>query len=204
MVRLIDLAFQKLELILNEMSEEALKSLDMLAYFKKHHTAKELKEISDKLRKLKEEAGELILEILVRYQPMATDLRFAKSAMEISYDLYRISRYSYDIALALDEANLSLDECIDADVQNNIEKVKSMLNLTIKAMLERNKDLAIEIKNMDQVIDKAYKEYFYKALVYKGGKCSIANLLIMRYLERIADHCAYIADEILFVIKGSK
>ncbi|MFP3190000.1 MAG: PhoU domain-containing protein [Thermoproteota archaeon] len=204
MVRPIDLAFQKLEYILKEMSIEALKSMDLLTYFKRQQTVKDLKEISDRLRKLKEEAGTLILEIIVRYQPAATDLRFVKSSLEITYDLYRISRYSYDIALALEDANLSLEECLDEDIQSNIERVKNMLNLTIKAIVKRSVELATEIKEMDQSIDEAYKEYFHKALEFKGGKCAVANLLIMRYLERIADHCSYIADEILFIIKGAK
>lgn len=200
MVRPIDLAFQKIEQILKEMSIEAIRSVDMLAYFKKHQTVKELKEISDKLKKLKEEAGALILEIIVRYQPVAIDLRFVKSSMEITYDLYRISRYSYDIALALDDANLSMDECLDDDIKENIEMVKKMLSLTVKAIVKRSGELAAEIKNMDQLIDLAYKKYFNKALEYRGERCAIVNLLISRYLERIADHCAYIADEILFII----
>jgi len=103
MVRLIDLGMQKLEVTLSEMAKEAINSMNMLASFKKGETARKLKEISRKLKRLKEEVGEIVLEIIARYQPMASDLRFVKSSLEISYDLYRISRYSYDIALALDD-----------------------------------------------------------------------------------------------------
>jgi phosphate transport system protein len=202
MVRLIDLGMQKLEVMLSEMAKEAINSMNMLASFKKGETARQLKEISRKLKRLKEEVGEIVLEIIARYQPMASDLRFVKSSLEISYDLYRISRYSYDIALALDDADVSLEECMEPEVQENMLRVKEMLDLAIKSILGKEEGLAYKIKQMDQQVDKAYRDYFNKALEFKGGRCTVANLLIMRYLERLADHCSYIADEVLFIVKG--
>jgi phosphate transport system protein len=42
-------------------------------------------EWSEKLRVLQEEVADLAIELIARYQPVATDLRFIRSSMEIAY-----------------------------------------------------------------------------------------------------------------------
>ena len=37
----------------------------------------------------------------------------------------------------------------------------------------------------------------------KDPRCSISALLIMRYLERIADHACYIGDSVHYIITGN-
>ena len=60
-------------------------------------TTKEIFESSAKLRFLQDEVSELTIELIARFQPVATDLRYIKSCMEISYGFSRFGRYAYDI-----------------------------------------------------------------------------------------------------------
>src|SRR6201987_5377550 len=53
---------------------------------------------SEELRMLQDEVSELAVEIIARYQPVATDLRFIKSCMEVSYGFSRFGRYAHDIS----------------------------------------------------------------------------------------------------------
>ena len=58
---------------------------------------KQIFEWSEQLRVLQDEVGDLAIELIARYQPVATDLRFIRSCMEISYGFSRFGRYAYDI-----------------------------------------------------------------------------------------------------------
>jgi len=59
-------------------------------------------EWSEKLRVRQEEVADLAVELIARYQPVAGDLRFIRSCMEISYGFSRFGRYSYDIVDVLE------------------------------------------------------------------------------------------------------
>ena len=203
MFRLIDESLAKLQDTLRRMAEESIKSLDVVTSVEAKEASRRLLELSQKLKTMKERVDDISLEAIVRYQPTASDLRFIKSAMEISYDLYRISRYAYDIANALGDAGVSLRECIDEELNEILELVKSMVSDAVEALFERNEGKAWSIKKSDERVDKAYLKYFKKALEARD-KCSLSNLLIMRYLERIADHCSYISDSVIFLVSGSR
>jgi phosphate transport system protein len=57
--------------------------------------------VSEQLRSLREETGSLAVEILVRYQPPVSEIRYVKSCVDIAYGLSRFGRYVYDIARTL-------------------------------------------------------------------------------------------------------
>lgn len=188
--------------MIREMAKLTLESLDLMANFKGRETRNTLLELSHKLRELKNKADEAVLEVIIRYQPMASDLRFVRSILEVSYDLYRISRYAYDIAVALDEAGVSLGECMDQDIRESMDRVREMVSLTIDSFLSRNAENVERIKRIEEFVDSRYMDYFKSALASRD-KCTIPRLLLMRYLERIADHCSYISDSILFITRGT-
>jgi len=57
---------------------------------------------SEKLRSLKEEIANLAIESIARFQPVAGDLRFIRSCMELAYGFSRFGRYAYDIVDVLE------------------------------------------------------------------------------------------------------
>jgi phosphate transport system protein len=63
---------------------------------------KQIFEWSENLRLMQDEVSDLSIELIARYQPVATDLRFIRSCMEIAYDFSRFGRYSYDIVDVLE------------------------------------------------------------------------------------------------------
>ena len=54
-------------------------------------------EWSEKLKIFQLEVSDLATELIFRYQPVATDLRYIRSCMEIAYGFSRFGRYAYDI-----------------------------------------------------------------------------------------------------------
>jgi phosphate transport system protein len=140
--------------------------------------------------------------MIARYQPVATDLRFLKACMEISYGFFRYGRYALDIAEVLEMFG-DLSKCDRKFVVQTANKTQEMIRLSSEAFARRDLELARKIPPMDDSIDESYRENVRKTVVGKGDvKCSMSSALILRYLERIADHATYIAESVEFITTG--
>ncbi|MEM3832896.1 MAG: phosphate signaling complex protein PhoU [Thermoprotei archaeon] len=204
MVRLIELGLERLNNMLSEMASlsEKTVNLSLEAFMSGVDVKEEVLKRAQQLKQMKEEIGELVVEIIARYQPAASDLRFIKSALEISYDFYRFGRYSYDIAVILGDVG-AISECDKEIIKNASKIVITMMRDAIKAFILRNVELTHLIYEKDDEIDKIYEEAFKKAIHTNNPLCDITSLLILRYLERIADHATYIADSLVYIVKGT-
>jgi len=207
LVRLLDLGLERLKNMLIDMGNfsEQTVSTAIDAYTQNKDLVDEVYAASERLRMLEEEVSELAIELLARYQPVASDLRFIKSCLEIAYGFTRFGRYAYDI-MQVRSIFGDLSHCDTKPIEEAGKHAKEMIRLSIKAFIERDINLAKKIKEMDNVMDVLYLDYV-KAAADKRDKdirCVIAGTLILRYLERIADHATYIADSIQYIKSGAK
>ena len=88
---------------------------------------------------MQDEVADLAIELIALYQPVATDLRFIRSCMEISYDFSRFGRYSYDIVDVL-EAMGSVSDCDRSNVLKTSSTVQQMILLSINAFESKDKN----------------------------------------------------------------
>jgi phosphate transport system protein len=81
-----------------------------------------------------------------------------------------------------------------------------MIRLSIKSFAERDTDLAKKVAEMDDLVDKTYLDFVNKAAHGQGSdlKCTVSATLILRYLERIADHATYVAETVLYIASGQR
>ena len=206
MVRLLDIGLERLKNMLIDMGNfsEQTVSTAIDAYTQNKDLVNEVYAASERLRMLEEEVSELAIELLARYQPVASDLRFIKSCLEIAYGFTRFGRYAYDIMLVRRIIG-DLSQCDTKLIEEAGRHAKEMIRLSIKAFIERDINLAKKLKEMDTVIDDLYLNYVKAAATSnKDIRCAIAGTLILRYLERIADHATYIADSIQYIKYGTK
>ena len=177
---------------------------------------KQIFDWSEKLRVLQEEVSDLAIELIARYQPVASDLRFIKSCMEISYGFSRFGRYSYDIVDVL-EAMGSISDCDKSAVLETSKTVREMIALSLQTLQSRDKNAAEKLYQMDDIVDMQYRKYLRDIIttqeqknIEKGQvdthtnspRCYISALLILRYLERISDHACYIGDSVHYIVTG--
>jgi phosphate transport system protein len=199
----MDMGLDRLNSLLLEMatlSQQAVSS--SLDAYARGGQGKEVKQMSDKLQILHRQVSDLAMEMIARYQPVATDLRFLKACMEISYGFFRYGRYALDIAEVLDMFG-DLSKCDRKFVVQTANKTQEMIRLSSEAFARRDLELARKIPPMDDSIDESYRENVRKTVVGKGDiKCSMSSALILRYLERIADHATYIAESVEFITTG--
>ena len=167
--------------------------------------SKEVFQISEQLRALKEETSGLAIEILARYQPLASDLRFIKSCIDIAYDLARFARYAYDISLTPEWFG-DLSHCDMTIPFEMAQKAIAMIKKSMDAFIKKDAELAKTLPADDDVIDHEWKRVILNML--KDNKitreCALAITLLVRHIERIADHACYIADAVVYIVEGER
>jgi len=175
------------------------------AYAKGERITEEALNRADQLSMLSAEVEELAVELLARYQPVATDLRFIKSCLEIAYGFSRFGRYAYDISQVL-EIFGDLSQCDKSIVEDLSRKVTKMIQTSILSFKTRNPDMARSLRDEDDEVDKAYLDYIKHVTQQKQIQltCALASTLVLRYLERIADHACYIGDSVIYITSGKK
>jgi phosphate transport system protein len=206
----MDIGLERLTNMVLDMAEHSQKTVSSAidAYI----NGKDLKKVTEKifnsseeLRMHQEEVSDLSIEMIARYQPVASDLRFIKSCMEIAYDFSRFGRYAYDISQVLGIFE-DFSNCDKTPIEKAGNEAKQMIKLSIKAFAERDVTLAKHIKKMDTSVDKIYLDYVKQAATMKNAdvKCVLAGTLILRYLERIADHATYVGKSVLYIVNGER
>jgi phosphate transport system protein len=153
--------------------------------------------------------ADLAIELIARYQPVATDLRFIRSCMEIAYGFSRFGRYAYDIVDVLETIG-PLPNCDKTAVLGMAHTVREMIVLSVQSLDLHDKNAAAKLYQMDNTVDALYRKYLRELIaqqndVNKGEMNSryyISGLLILRYLERISDHACYIGDSIDYILTG--
>ena len=203
MPRLMDMGLDQLNSMLLNMaslSQQAV-SASIEAY---SHGGKgtEVKEMANRLRALHRQVSDLSMEVIARYQPVATDLRFLKACLEISYGFFRYGRYALDIAQVLEMFG-DIGKCDRAYVVETAQKTQEMIRMSVEAFARRDVELARKIPAMDDVVDNSYKENLNRMIQGRGNlRCSLSAALILRYLERMADHATYIGETVEYIATG--
>ena len=105
-------------------------------------------EWAEKLRILQEEVSDLAFELIARYQPVATDLRYIRSCLEVSYVLSRFGGYGYEIVEVLDMMG-SISECDKSVVKEAAKITSEMISLSVNALDFKDKQASDKLYDMD-------------------------------------------------------
>jgi len=158
---------------------------------------------SNELQGKYDDVEEKAVELIARYQPVASDLRVIKSSMKIAYDLARLGRYAYDIVQVLDLVNggKAADKLF---LEKMSKKVLEMMRLSFETLRTRDVQVARKLIEMDNEVDSLYRDYL-KGLIGNPNLTAVeavSTALIARHLERIADHAWYIAESVSYMVTG--
>lgn len=206
----LDTEIKKLRSVINEISKlaesqvfEAMNTLisgQALAN-------KDLKKAENKIDKLDEKIDQICQTIVALQQPVASDLRFVLSAMQIGNEVERIGDLAIDIINKTKEIEAkdyfvaefgidSITKDVEAITVNTNEYFKNLdpgkktiedifdLNGSIKGKIELTVSGIIEVMKKDS------------KLVASGTNL----VMILEHLDRISDHCTNIAESIYFVV----
>lgn len=172
----------------------------------KEPSALKTKGICEKTKSVmeKEEAIEdRCVEALIRQQPFAGDLRSVTSAMRVSYDLARVSRYLNNIVQVVEDVDSKV--ICAPDVKLLLELGWEMIKASVESYLSKDPIKAISVIEEDAKIDAGYRKVLSRYRDFSGGgACVLMNGLIARIIERMADHACYISAETVYMVTGSR
>ena len=145
--------------------------------------------------------------ILALQQPVATDLRFVLSAVQMTTDIERIGDYAKSIAKRTLCWMNHNDTPVCKLMPLIMDEVSNMLQSTRDALISKNVDDCQQIRELDDVIDE------YNYVIIKWAQVELNKpettseglldlVTICKSIERIADHCTNIAEHIIFAENG--
>jgi len=208
--RLLDMGLTKVSSIVLDMANlaESTVTKAITSYDDDDKLAKkQIFESSAKLRFLQEEVSELAIELIARFQPVATDLRYIKSCMELAYGFSRFGRYAYDIITVLEILG-PLQLCDKSPVMRISKLVLEMMEVGVSALRLRDNSNLSKIYEMEEMVDVLFRKslretsQIIQSNNYADNRCNISTALILKYLERISDHACYIADSVNYIETG--
>lgn len=161
----------------------------------------------DKIDDLEKKIEQTCISLIAKQQPLATDLRRITSIMRIIADIERIADHCSDIAeyivLLAQIKKVAMPDYLLA----MIDQMKQMVIDTIDSFVTGNVIQADEVIKADDIVD----DYFEKI---KAELCAamkhnpeaitqyVDYLMIVKYVERMADHSTNIAGWIKFIVTG--
>ncbi len=176
-------------------------------------------ELADKVVKLAEtisqkerEIESMCIQLILKQQPVATDLRVISAALKMVTDLHRIGDQSLDIAEIVETGQLT-DDIRTKEFEEMGEAVIYMVQSSIEAFQARSLEHAREVVAYDDVVDDHFDRIKAGLLDRirnrqddrKDGKGDIAvldMLMIAKYLERIGDHAANVGNWVAYSVTG--
>ena len=147
------------------------------------------------------------LKILALHQPVAVDLRYIIAMLKINHDLERIGDHAVNMAeyAILQASHPPLPAAFDFDDLPG--KVEAMLQASLDALMELDVELARNVWRSDDAIDAINRQMFQQAEQIIAAhpehwRTVLLCLSVSRVLERIADHAANIAKDVIYLVEG--
>lgn len=146
--------------------------------------------------------------LLTLQSPVAQDLRLVSALMQLVRDLERIGDYAEDLAeIAVKIFPYPPHSCLP-EVELMSHHAQAMLAASLAALVDLDVTAGQAVKVLDDKVDDAY-DRVYNTLAYqqdiKGVIEPILLLtLIIRHLERMADHATNIGQRVTYIVTGQR
>jgi phosphate transport system protein len=172
----------------------------------------EVADMEDRLDKMQVENDREVVRLMTVYSPVATDLRSLIVTMHLTSQLERIGDQVVNIceALALMDADSERPDM--SDLNEMAKLVSAMLAGALDSYFERDIETARRTWSQDDLVDAKNDQIIKQLLsdsvlngVLNGTEDvadALAQILLARHLERIADQSANISKEVVYMVEG--
>ncbi|RPF58105.1 PhoU-like phosphate uptake regulator [Abyssicoccus albus] len=166
--------------------------------------AREIIEIDQEINLLERRINDDAISLIMKQQPVATDLRVIISSIKIANDLERIADNASNIAEVRKRVRIS-DEYL-------LMKLRTMEKLALLMLADvhhasENDDVVLlnEIIMRDSDIDELFRDIINSSkLIDNDPFVSNQANLVAKYLERIGDHICNIAESVYYIKTGTR
>lgn len=146
--------------------------------------------------------------IMTMHAPVAQDLRCLSAFMQLVRDLERIGDYAKDLAEIAVKIFPYLPHPSLPDIAMMSHHAQAMLATSLVALVDLDEVGGRSIKQLDDAVDSAY-EHLYQTLAYQRDVPGVVEpilllVLVIRHLERMADHATNIGQRVAYIVTGQR
>ena len=195
---------------MGELNCEAISNAVVALETQDTNLAKQTKGIERLVDEKEQQIERLCLKIILKQQPVASDLLFVTSAMKMITDMERIADQAVDISeLVIKMSKLPYADWV-AEISEMAERVREMVRNAATSFVDRDGELAKAVCRADDAVDDLFDVVRKKltGVVHReidgedNGEQALDLLMVAKYLEKIGDHASNIAEWVLFTITG--
>jgi phosphate transport system regulatory protein PhoU len=192
--------------IVDEMVNAAILSIDKLS----PDLAKRVIEFDDQVDYYENMVSQTALEIIALQQPVAKDLRFIITAIDIARNLERVADQSVNIAFRVLDIYKTREKNVPQCKVTIIEMANEalyMLQSAINAFVTESVQKAYSVIEYDDIVDRFQKDNIEQIKdCMKGNpelfEIGIDYIIVVQNLERVGDLATNIAEGVIFTVEG--
>lgn len=205
-------SLEQLDQMIQEMGSQTLSALEnaMAAWeAQDREMARQIMAQDSQINRQEKQIEQLCLELLLRQQPVAGDLRRVSAGLKMVTDLERLGDHAQDIAqLSLEMKAPQEHPQWYALVRTMAVTGQEMVAQALESNRTENLEKAQGVAERDNEVDQAFRD-----LKAQLGQSLAAQpqqvdeildwLMLAKYLERVADHAVNLGEWVVFRITGN-
>ncbi|PMP64532.1 MAG: phosphate transport system regulatory protein PhoU [Caldimicrobium thiodismutans] len=190
----------------SEMTSGAILAFEKLEEYK----AKKVIEFDNQIDYMEHMVTLTALEIVALQQPVAKDLRFIVSSIDIARNLERLADQAVNIAERVANLLKYKDHLLVSCKLNILDMAREallMLENAINAFISEDTEKARRVIAHDDVVDELKREYIKQIKDCMRGDpllvdAGVEYIIVVQNLERVADLACNIAEGVIFTVEG--
>jgi phosphate transport system protein len=140
--------------------------------------------------------------------PVAQDLRMLSASMQLVRDLERIGDYAQNLSEMAIKLVKYPPAAILPEIAQMSEHAQLMLATSLVALADLDHSAGARVKEYDDIVDDAY-DHIYNAIAMQTNVPGVVEPvlllgLIIRHLERMADHATNISQRVTYIVTGKR
>lgn len=203
----LELEIEHLNQMIIKMSEMVSENLKLAIELYHEYNKEKAAFINDDIVDLHERLiEEMCLNIMLKERPYAKDLRVVSGILKLVEDLERLGDHAEDLKnLAVKLVVIEHHKC--PLLEEGFSLAIEMVHNAIGAFVNQDITLANSVIQKDDIMDSLYDKSINRIIEHLNNKeysntFAIYTTLVIKYIERIADHAVNIAEWTIYILSG--
>lgn len=188
--------------------EESFRMSHQALFDNQLETPRKINQLDKEIDRLYRHVEQQCSSFLTLQSPVAQDLRLLSAVMQLVRDLERIGDYAKDLGeIAMKLTRYTPHSCM-AEMAAMSLQAQRMLDVSLVSLTQLDPQAGEIVKAMDDTVDDAY-ERLYNVLAFQRDVKGVVEpillmTLVIRHLERMADHATNIAQRVSYIVTGHR
>ena len=201
-------AIQALVMKMGGLVEEAILESARALEERDEELARKVRDADKRIDALEEQINEEAARVIALRGPTASDLRVVLSVIRISANLERCGDFAKNLAKRTTVlAQMQPVSSAPKSIRRMSREVESMLRDALDAYIQRDAELAQQVRERDEEIDQMYTSLFREFLTFmmedpRNITACMHLHFIAKNIERMGDLVTSICEQVIYLVTG--